>query len=150
MAAEPAPSAGYEIFDHTADVGVRAWGADPAEAFARAARGMLSVILGEDPAVWRAAGSAGDVTVAVAGAGWDDLLVNWLAELLFYVDVEAFVPRGFRFERCAPPRCVATLTGLRLHHPEQAAGVAVKAVTYHQLRVDVAPGRTEIEVILDI
>ena len=42
-------NAGYRLLDHTADVGLIAWGPDPAQAFTEAARGM------------RAAGRRGEV-----------------------------------------------------------------------------------------
>lgn len=124
---------------------MRAWGPRPAYAFAQAARGLYAVILGHDP-------PGGDVEqhVDVAGEDWDELLVNWLAELLYLFELDGFIAAVIELETCAPPRCAASLRGSRLDDPESAAGVAVKAVTYHQLAVDVRPDRTEIRVILDI
>lgn len=143
--------AGYEVFEHTADVGVRAWGATPAEAFARAAAGMFAVILGRDPTAW-ATNAEPDETRAVeaTGEGWDDLLVNWLAELLFLFEVDGAVPVMLDVRRCEPPVCSATAGMALLAEDAETSGVGVKAVTYHQLRVDISPLRTDIAVILDI
>jgi SHS2 domain-containing protein len=143
-------TAGYEIFDHPADIGVRARGPDPSAAFAEAAFGMFAVVLGEDPRTWDGEGEAAATEVRVGGADWRELLVNWLAELLFYFDVEAFVPRAIAFERCQPPDCAARLEGIRMQNPDDAAGVAVKAITYHQLDVEAGEAGTTLQVIVDI
>lgn len=150
MAEWPRQVSGYQLLEHTADVGLTAWGPDPAGAFTEAVWGMFAVILGEDPACWSGAGRATMVEVAVTGADWPALLVNWLAEFLFRFEVEAFVPRRLDSHVCAPPRCEAHVEGIRVDDPDQLGGVAIKAVTYHQLAVDVAPARTELRVYFDI
>ena len=138
------------MFEHTADAGLVAWGPDPARAFAQATWGMFEIVLGDDPQALPVPGEPETVEVEVHGQTWDDLLVNWLAELVFWFDVEDFVPRQIAFSECAPPRCAARLLGTRLDDPDEAGGVCIKAVTYHQLSVNVAPGRTELRVIFDI
>lgn len=144
------PAAGYALLDHTADVGVQAWGPDPAAAFAQAARGMFAIILDADPVSWKGAGEPATREASVEGTTWPALLVNWLAELLYLFEVDRFVPREIAMRDCAPPRVAATLQGTVLAVMDEAAGTAVKAVTYHQLAVEIAPTRTELRVILDI
>ncbi|MGI8549867.1 MAG: archease [Dehalococcoidia bacterium] len=145
-----AMEAGYTIFDHTADVGLTALGHDPAEAFSHAARGMFAIILGEDADGWRGVGSALTLPIEAAGEDWPELLVNWLAELIFQFEVHGFVLRKAVFEECLPPRCRAQVEGIIMDQTEQLHGVGVKAVTYHQLTVDVGPERTSLSVIFDI
>lgn len=143
-------NAGYELFDHPADIGIRARGPNPASAFAEVAFGMFAVVLGEEPRGWQGEGDAATIELAVGGEDWAELLVNWLAELLFYFDVEAFVPQAIAFKRCEPPACEARLEGLRLTSPEDVGGVAVKAITYHQLAAKVTKRGTTLQVIVDI
>src|SRR5690348_6327015 len=116
--------AGYIILDHTADVGVKAWGATPAEAFSMAARGMFEVVLDTDPQAWRPNGRQSQLPVDVEGAAWQSLLVNWLAELVYLFDVESFVPLDIRFEQCEPPRCHAILSGIVMADPGDTDGTA--------------------------
>jgi len=144
------PAAGYALLDHTADVGVRAWGPDPAAAFAQAARGLFAIILDADPESWHGAGEPAAREASAEGSSWQALLVNWLAELLYLFEVDRFVPREIVMQVCAPPRVAATLRGTVLASMNEAAGTAVKAVTYHQLAVEIAPARTELRVILDL
>jgi SHS2 domain-containing protein len=150
MAERHPQGSGYQVLEHTADTGLSAWGPDPGVAFAEAVRGMFAVILGEDSAHWPGAGRATARDIAVAGDDWPALLVNWLAEFLFRFEVEAFVPRDLTITACAPPHCEARVEGICLDDPGQIGGVAIKAVTYHQLTVDVSPARTELRVIFDI
>jgi len=142
--------AGYTFLEHTADVGVIAWGRAPAEAFAQAAHGMLAIMLGGDPAAWTAAGCRTMLEVATTGQNWDDLLVNWLVALLFHFEVDHFVAQHMHFKECAPPHCAATVAGVCIDDPTTIAGVGIKAVTYHQLDVQITPNRTDVRVIFDI
>ena len=146
--APEASGARYAIVEHTADVGVRAWGPTPAAAFAAAAQGMYAITLGRDPA--DVTGPRVERTVTVSGDTWPDLLVNWLAELLFRFSVEGLVVQEYDIGTCAPPRCAATVYGILLEDEDAAEGVEIKAVTYHELDVTVSPARTTIQVLFDI
>src|SRR5437762_1701463 len=128
---------GYRLVEHTADAGLIAWAPNPEGAFAQAALGMFAVVLGQDTADWRGTGIPQTLEVVAEGYTWDDLLVNWLAELVYHFDVDGFVPQKIAFSECAPPKCVAHLEGLRLNDPDEAGGVGIKAITYHQLQVHV-------------
>jgi SHS2 domain-containing protein len=148
-------TSGYELLDHTADAGLRAWGVTPALAFTEATRGMFAIVLGSDPRELAEAARQEQRPLTVmgvteSGSDWDALLVNWLAALVFGFDVIGFVPIECRFQTCEPPDCSAVIQGLFIDDPEQVAGVLIKAVTYHQLEIRVTPDRTELQVIFDI
>ena len=146
--ASAASYAGFSFLEHTADVGVKAWGPDPGAAFAAATRGMYAIMLGSDPAC--ATGLAIAHEVAVSGETWPDLVVNWLAELLFLFSVDGVVAQTCAFSTCALPRCSASVAGVVLENFEESAGIEIKAVTYHQLDVAILPNRTTIQVYFDI
>ena len=134
--------AGFEILEHTADVGIRSWGRSLAEAFEQAGL-ALTEILGvrtDGPGERRELrASAGDV-----GA----LLVDFLNELVFLHETEGL---GFASVRVVE----ASDTDLRAHvevvplrgEPE---GPPVKGATFHRLRVDRSDGRVEARVYLDV
>jgi len=142
--------AGYTFLEHTADAGLIAWGPDPSEAFTQATRGMLAIMIGGNPAAVQAAGRRAVLQVTTTGQSWDDLLVNWLAALLFHFEVDRFIPQQIGFAACAPPECAATVEGICIDDPAVIAGVGIKAVTYHQLEVQITPARTTVRVIFDI
>lgn len=149
-ASDPAMDAGFRTIEHTAEIGIAAWGPTPGRAFAEAARGMYGVLLGRDPFALKRQPRRKPVPVEVEGAEWSDLLVNWLVELLVMAEVDGFVPSDIAVETCAPPRCVARLQGSKLNMSREARGVGIKAITYHGLRIDVTDARTEVQVIFDI
>ena len=71
----------FEILDHTADVGIIAYGADLKQAFANAAKGLFSLIteLGDvEEALHR--------DIELTAADEESLLVDWLNELVYYFD----------------------------------------------------------------
>ena len=146
--APEASAAGYAFLEHTADIGVTAWGPTPAAAFAATARGMYAITLGREPA--ETTGPPIERTITVSGETWPDLLVNWLAELLFQFSVEGVVAHEYKLLVCAPPRCSATITGIAIEDEDQVAGGEIKAVTYHDLKFDIQPDRTTAQVVLDI
>ena len=136
--------AGFEAFDHTADVGLRAWGPDLPAALAQAGRGLFNLLV---PLERVRETLARDV--AVEAADPEALLVAWLDELLFVFETERLV--FCRLEVAQPsPRAIAAIAHGEPFDPERhRGGVVVKAVTYHQLEVHAGPP-ARLRVILDI
>jgi SHS2 domain-containing protein len=135
--------AGYEILEHTADVGLRAWGPSPGEAFEQAGW-ALADILGA------AAEGTGELHRVSAEA--DDLgalAVAFLDELLFLHESEEAGFASIHVRRMGERDLEAEVELVPLAgEPE---GTAVKAATYHQLGVHAEEsGRTEITVYLDV
>jgi SHS2 domain-containing protein len=136
--------AGFEVFDHTADVGVRAWGPDLPAAFAQAARGLFSLLV-PLAAIRETTARA----VAVEASDLESLLVAWLDELLFVFETEGLVFARFAVALPSPTTLTATAHG-ELFDPERhRGGVVVKATTYHQITVAAGPP-ARVQVILDI
>jgi SHS2 domain-containing protein len=140
----PAAAAGFEVFDHTADVGVRAWGSDLPAAFAQAARGLFSLLVPLD-----AVRAATTRVVAVAAGDPESLLVAWLDELLFVFETEGLVFSRFDVALPTLTTLAATAHGERFDPDRHRGGVVVKAATYHQIAVEAGPP-ARVQVILDI
>lgn len=136
--------AGYEVLDHTAEVGIAAWGRDLREAFVEAARGMFALMVDLDAVEERVTRR-----VAVTAEDREDLLVRWLNELLFLVDSEGLVFRRFEIERMGERELQATVRGERLDPARHQPLAGVKAATYHQLSVEEGPP-ARVAVILDV
>ncbi len=135
---------GFELLEHTADTGFRAWGATKAELYASAALALVSVALDSS-----AAGPLESCAVAVEGADDEELLINWLNEILWLVDGASFVPCEFdvNFE----PRAVhSVVRGEARNDARHPPRMVVKAATYHQLRMWKEGERWTAEVYLDI
>jgi SHS2 domain-containing protein len=153
----PGAEAGYELLEHTADVGIRARGATLEGAFERATEGLAEVLGALTPA-GGSPGGPGDgggsgpgerVLVEVSADDPGGLLVDWLNEVLWLWEVRQAAVAGVRVERVRD----GTAAGWVAFSGDDPApdGTFVKAVTYHRLRVEPDPGGGWlIEVYLDV
>jgi len=83
----------YRLVDHTADLGLEVFGKTGEELFANAASAVCELIVdrkGTGPTVVR--------EMSVEGADREDLLVNFLREVLFLFNGEKMVPTSFTIE----------------------------------------------------
>jgi SHS2 domain-containing protein len=119
----------YELVEHTADIGVKAYGKTVAEAFEHAAQGMFDIITDESTI-----DSIGEYDILLEAPDHEQLLVDWLSKLLFLNDAEDLVFGKF----------VVTITGNHLSakvfgekydKKKHRMGMEIKAVTYHMLQV---------------
>jgi SHS2 domain-containing protein len=135
----------FEILEHTADVGFRAWGGTVGELFANAARAMMAIATDGDP-VWDTDGRV----IEVDGEDYPSLLVNWLSELVYLFDSDEFVAGRIEIASIFSTHLKARLSGEARDPARHRWKLIVKAVTYHGLEVKQARGRWEARVFLDI
>lgn len=128
----PAPEAPppFEVFEHTADVGIVARGATLPELFSNAAAGMMAFII--PPALVRGAETRRLVAEADDREG---LLVAWLNELLVLLNGDGFVPREFHILELSDTRLLAEVAGEPVDPARHHFRLDVKAATYHQLAI---------------
>jgi len=142
--------AGYcETFDHTADVGLSAWGDSPAELLAALAGGLADVIC--DRSRVRA-----DVvrTLRVEAQDIEALAVDFLSGLLYIFAVDRFLPAEASVTVKDPGEnriaLTAELAGETYDPSRHEIRTEVKAVTYHQLKIAPEGGRWVGRIILDL
>jgi SHS2 domain-containing protein len=137
----------YRLIDHTADLGMEIFGADPEALFANAARALFAVLVSDGPA---AGAERQTRAIDLEGADWADLMVNWLRELLYLWNGEQQVP------------CRIAIHSLTEHHLRATVGTGdfipgrhgidheIKAVTYHQIQVGPEGDGWRARVIFDV
>ncbi|MFO8007860.1 MAG: archease [Candidatus Brocadiia bacterium] len=145
MAAEPREDGGHDTFEHTADVGIRAWGSDLTELFEQAAAGLIEMLL--NPGTVEPEQSR---PVEVAGDSPEDMLVSWLEELLFAFEAEEFAPADARVDSLADAALRGTIRGEPLDRSRHELRSAVKAVTYHDLTIRETGAGYEVRIVLDV
>lgn len=136
------PSGGFEILEHTADVGVRSWGPSVEEAFRQATLGLLDIVGAFRPG----SGKRQDITVEARDLG--GLLVDWLSEVLYVQEVKDVVFGRVEVSEVRDGRATGWVEVI--DRPVEIEGTAVKAVTYHQLAVEAVDSRWVATVYLDI
>jgi SHS2 domain-containing protein len=138
----PAGGAGFDLLEHTADVGVRAWGPSLEAVFEQSTLGLAEVL-----GAWRP-GPGEAVEVAVGPADLGGLLVDWLEEVLWLHESRHAALAGVRVERAGEAGAAGQVSLAPAGGPFD--GTPVKAVTYHQLRVARDGGGWLAEVYLDV
>jgi SHS2 domain-containing protein len=125
----------YEFFEHTADIGVRVEGATFPELFVNAARAMYEALGNLQRSEVRSQKS-----LELTAASREDLLHDWLSELLFDFETRHVLCDEFEFAACDAGRLAARLGGAEIDFARSVPREEIKAVTYHQLRVEQLPG----------
>lgn len=120
---------GWEHFPHGADIGVRGWGATPAEAFEQAALATSAIVV--DPSLIRLETA---VDISCEAESLDDLLVEWLNAVIFEMAARQMVFGAFSVE-IDGLRLTAVARGERFDPDRHDGGVEPKGATYTMLRV---------------
>jgi SHS2 domain-containing protein len=136
----------FEVIDHTADVGVVAYGADLSQAFANAGRALFSLIV--EPESVRETLSR---DIEVRAPDEESLLVEWLNELIYLFDTENILFRRFEVSELDSGRLRARGYGEKVDSSRHQLKTGVKAATYHMLSVSRdEDGGYRVRVIFDI
>jgi len=135
----------YETFDHTADLGIRVFGKDAVDLFAKSGTALFELITETGSTAAEA-----QVTLTVSGVDWPDVMVNWLRELLYLWTGRELLVVTIEIQSLEEFRIVADV-GLVPFRPEVHPILQeVKAVTYHGLDVQQKNGGWEATIIFDI
>ncbi len=135
----------FEIIDHTADIGIIAYGADIKQVFANAALGLFNLMGDTDDfkeAIERELElSAEDVEV---------LLVEWLNELIYILDVEHIFFKRFEVDELTGTQIRARCFGEKIKPSQHKLKREIKAATYHMLKIDKENSGYKVQVIFDV
>ena len=142
----------FEIIEHPADVGFLAYGATLEQLFENAALAMMS-LAGELDAIEERETRE----IQATGGDTESLLFAWLAEILAVADAEqlAFcraqvMQLGTGGEGAGQFRVRGVVFGESYDRARHRAGTYIKAVTYHQLRVEKTAEGWSAQVFLDV
>jgi len=137
--------AGWDTFDHTGDLGLEVWADSPRELYATAALALAAQIARaqEEPAeiVWAAALEGDDAA---------DLLVHWLNTVLLEGETRHAVWTSAEVTAWSPTRLEARLAGPRRDPARYELLREVKAVSYHDLLLDLERRPCRCRLILDL
>jgi len=131
---------GFEEIPHTADWSVRVWADDLPSLFAESARAMnrlAGVETGSSPRVKRAFESE--------GSDAESLLVAFLSELVYYNEQENLAFDRFEL-RVEGQKLMADMEGTEITSVDKA----IKAVTYHGLKIKKTERVVEVTIVFDV
>ncbi|MCD6331367.1 MAG: archease [Thermoplasmata archaeon] len=134
----------FKIIEHTADIGIEAYGKNLEEAFENAAKGMFAIITNNGKIE-----SKIERKVEIPHEGDEELLlVDWLSELLYIHDVENLVFGEFKVK--INDKLIGHAYGEKYDRQKHGYGMQIKAVTYHMLEIKRNKKGVTIKVLFDI
>jgi SHS2 domain-containing protein len=135
----------YETFDHTADLGLRIRAADLNTLFAEAGLALQSVLVEDLGAVQ----PVRRLDVRLPADDLEYLLFDWLKALLYHFDTEKLLLCRFDVH-VGDAGLEAAAWGEPLDAGRHELAHEVKAITYHELKVEKTAAGWLAEVIVDI
>ena len=133
----------FQFIEHTADIGLIAYGLSLSEAFANAAYGLFSII-----AELKTVKEIESRQLELSEEDSEALLFEWLNRLIYLFDVEMLLFKRFDiidFDGCGlKASCYGEKYDPSRHHLK----MGVKAATYHMLKVD--RKKNQVQVIFDV
>jgi protein archease len=131
---------GFEEISHTADWSARVWAPDVPTLFKEAARAMNSLsgtVIGTNGRVCR--------SLEVEGPDLESLLVAFLSELVYYQEQENLTFDEFDL-RVAGQWLKVAMEGAQIESVDKA----IKAVTYHNLKIERSTEGFETTIVFDV
>jgi SHS2 domain-containing protein len=135
----------FEVIDHTADVGIIAYGADIKQLFSNAALALFSLITDTESIVERSRRY-----VEVISEDSDSLLVEWLNELIYLYDAEHILFSRFDIDNLNNNQLKAACYGENFDPLRHKLKLGVKAATYHMLNINKDSHGYEAQIIFDV
>lgn len=136
----------FEIIDHTADVGIVAYGCNYPELLENAAMGMFSLMVDLDTVAPREQRQVVAET-PIPEKEW--LLLKWLKELHYLWESEKFIPREVKVTEVTETSVKGIVRGEKLHD-----GIVllhhIKAVTHHMFKIEQVNDLLRAQVIFDV
>ncbi len=143
----PRPPAGFELTEHTADVGLRVWGPSEPALFEQAALALASLVC--DPATVEPRETYSVIAEAPGGSP-DALLVAWLNELLYRMETDGIVLGSFTIAGLTHRYVAARAAGEPRDRQRHEPRLDVKAATYHGLSLRRGGEGWEATIVLDV
>ncbi len=135
----------YELIEHTADLGIRVWGKDLNSLFLNASIGMYSLI-----ADIKKVSPKQQFNIELKADDKDELLKDWLSELLYYFNVKSTLLSKFSIEYIDDKHIKSRVSGEKINEDKHILRHEIKAVTYHNLRIEEKNSLLTTEIIFDV
>ena len=135
----------YELIDHTADIGIKVYGKDLAELFNNAAFAMFDII-----ADLSSLKNSVTVDIKKDAPNSEELLVAWLDELLYNFYTKGLIFSQFEIVDLDDSHITAKAFGRHIGENRSRLKTEIKAVTYHELKIENKNNIWQTQLIFDV
>lgn len=133
------------MFDHTADLGIECSGRTMKELLEKTAAAMLDCMFERDELE-----ATEEHTLSAAGDDREELLINYLREILYRVNGKGFLPKEIAITSLDGARLTCRLAGEPYDGDRHHWKGEIKAVTYHAVAIEEGPAGLTARVVLDV
>ncbi|HJJ35243.1 MAG: archease [Methanocorpusculum sp.] len=134
----------FEELEHTADIRMRITAPDLSSLFAESGFALARTLYGDYPRETPAV----SFSLQADGKDPEELIVNFLSELLFLTETEYLVPQ--KFTLTVGPSVSGTVQGVLFDRQKHAGGTGVKGISYSGLSLTKTETGYELIIIFDI
>ena len=135
----------YEVFEHTADIGLRVRGKDLKDLFVNAGLAIFQISSRKQ---FTKNKIHTDIHIRQKADNTQDLFVNWLNELLSLSQAKGVIFHGIKINKLEDNVLEAIAIGSDIANYK--INMEIKAATYHQLNIKQDERGWQAEVILDV
>lgn len=137
----------YEYINHTADLKVRAYGKTLEEAFTNAAIGGFDFLTDTSKIKKKI-----EKKISIKSKRIEALLYDFIEELLFLLDTEAFIISGFKDMKIKQEKNKFELTAVAQgdNYKNYEVKGDIKSITYSEMKIHKEKAGFVIDVVLDI
>ena len=135
----------FIILEHPSDLGIEAYGHTMEEMFTNAALGVVSIITEPSQVNQKL-----ERQITLQALDRENLLVRWLNEILFLFHGEKFLVQKVRFETLTDRSLKADVFGEMMDPSRHELKLDIKAVTYHQLKIEDHQDKWTARVFVDV
>lgn len=141
------PMQKYKKFNHTADIGCEIFGKTRKELFAKSVAALFDLMLEQKSGKGKVSATQ---SITVAGSDLEDLLINFLREILYFFNGQQWVVTNCHVSEITRKHIVAQLSGEPYNPKKHQVKIEIKAVTYHGLSIKKAKVGWKARVIFDV
>ena len=135
----------FELVDHTGDLGIRVFGESLPRLFEQAAQALTFILT--DPETIRIKETR---KILLEAKTDEELLITWLNEFVYLFDTEGLLFKAFEVLSIHDHHLEALAQGEIYIEGRHPIKTAVKAATYHQLKISRHQGVWTAQVIFDL
>lgn len=135
----------YRILSRSSDLLIKVFGRTQAELFANSAFALFDLITDIEKIEVRER-----LPLEVEGVNRDDLMVNWMRELLYLYQVSGYLLKEFQLEEAREDHVRGVVCGEKFDPDRHDIQRDIRAVAYHQSRMNKTGDQWTAQVIFEL
>lgn len=135
----------YKLIDHTADIAIEVRGKDKKSLFMNCGRALFDLMYDTEGVI-----GAESYNIEAEGENIDELLINFLRELFFKIEIYKALLKDVEIISIDDGKIVATVTGEVYNAKKHTLKTEIKAVTYHDVKIEETGGGLKVNIVFDI